>query len=63
MGIRLADYVVAGLCWRGWDAELIDAKAFGLPMLERMCKEQPTEDSERSSTRSPNDRFDFDPMA
>jgi hypothetical protein len=63
MGIRLADYVVAGLCWRGEDAELIDAKAIGLPMLERMYKEQPIEESERSSPRSPNDRFHFDPMA
>lgn len=39
MGIRLADYVVAGLQARGADAELIDAKAVGLPMLDRMYKE------------------------
>src|SRR5215472_8276840 len=39
MGIRLADYVVAGLQARGGDAELIDAKAVGLPMLDRMYKE------------------------
>jgi len=39
LGIRLADYVVAGLCGRGEDAELIDAKAIGLPMLKRMYKE------------------------
>jgi NAD(P)H-dependent FMN reductase len=39
MGIRLADYIVAGLQARGDDAELIDAKAIGLPMLDRMYKE------------------------
>ena len=39
MGIRLADNVVASLCGRGEDAELIDANAFELPMLERMYKE------------------------
>jgi NAD(P)H-dependent FMN reductase len=39
MGIRLADYVVAGLRGRGDDVELIDAKAIGLPMLDRMHKE------------------------
>ena len=38
-GIRLADYIVAGLAARGDDAELIDAKAIGLPMLDRMYKE------------------------
>ena len=41
LGIRLADYVVAGLRARGADAELIDAKAIGLPMLDRMYKEYP----------------------
>ena len=39
MGIRLANYIVAGLKARGKDAELIDAKAIGLPMLDRMYKE------------------------
>jgi NAD(P)H-dependent FMN reductase len=39
MGIRLADYIVAGLKGRGEDVELIDAKAIGLPMLDRMYKE------------------------
>jgi NAD(P)H-dependent FMN reductase len=39
MGIRLADYIVAGLKKRGDDVELIDAKAIGLPMLDRMYKE------------------------
>jgi NAD(P)H-dependent FMN reductase len=41
MGIRLADFIVAGLAARGADAELIDAKAIGLPMLDRMYKEYP----------------------
>lgn len=39
MGIRLADYIVAGLRKRGDDVELIDAKAIALPMLDRMYKE------------------------
>jgi NAD(P)H-dependent FMN reductase len=39
MGIRLARFVVAGLQARGLDVELIDAKAVGLPMLDRMYKE------------------------
>jgi NAD(P)H-dependent FMN reductase len=39
MGIRLADYIVSQLKRRGADAELIDAKAVGLPMLDRMYKE------------------------
>jgi NAD(P)H-dependent FMN reductase len=41
LGIRLADFLVAGLFDRGFDAELIDAKAVGLPILERMYKEYP----------------------
>jgi NAD(P)H-dependent FMN reductase len=41
MGIRLADYIVAGLRARGADAELVDAQAVGLPMLDRMYKEYP----------------------
>jgi NAD(P)H-dependent FMN reductase len=41
MGIRLADFLVAGLRDRGFDTELIDAKAVGLPILERMYKEYP----------------------
>jgi NAD(P)H-dependent FMN reductase len=41
MGIRLADFLVAGLRDRGSDTELIDAKAVGLPILERMYKEYP----------------------
>ncbi len=50
-GIRLADYLVAQFRARGADAELIDAKAVGLPMLDRMYKEHPKgqapEDMER----------------
>ncbi|MBR2118325.1 MAG: NAD(P)H-dependent oxidoreductase [Pseudomonadota bacterium] len=41
MGIRLADFIVKGLRERGADVELIDAKAVGLPMLDRMYKEHP----------------------
>ncbi len=41
VGIRLANYLVDGLKGRGDDAELIDAKAIGLPMLDRMYKEYP----------------------
>jgi NAD(P)H-dependent FMN reductase len=41
MGIRLADFVVAGFRGLGADVELIDAKAIGLPMLDRMYKEHP----------------------
>jgi NAD(P)H-dependent FMN reductase len=41
MGIRLANFIVAGLKARGADAELVDAKAVGLPMLDRMYKEHP----------------------
>ena len=41
MGIRLAQFIVDGLRGRGDDVELIDAKAVGLPMLDRMYKEHP----------------------
>jgi NAD(P)H-dependent FMN reductase len=41
MGIRLADFLVAAFRARGEDVELIDAKAVGLPMLDRMYKEYP----------------------
>ena len=41
MGIRLAAYIVNGLRKRGDAPELIDAKAIGLPMLDRMYKEYP----------------------
>ena len=41
MGIRLADDCVRTLQARGVDAELIDAKAVNLPMLDRMYKEYP----------------------
>lgn len=41
MGIRLADWLVGALGARGHGAELIDAQAVGLPMLDRMYKEHP----------------------
>src|SRR5712671_2913685 len=41
LGIRLADFIVSGFRARGESAELVDAKAVGLPMLDRMYKEYP----------------------
>jgi NAD(P)H-dependent FMN reductase len=41
MGIRLADFIVAGFRARGEAVELIDAKSVGLPLLDRMYKEYP----------------------
>ena len=41
MGIRLANFIVAGMSARGESAELVDAKVVGLPMLDRMYKEYP----------------------
>src|ERR1051326_3514225 len=41
MGIRLAQFVIENFRARGEDVELIDAKAVGLPMLDRMYKEHP----------------------
>src|SRR5271168_4863191 len=38
-GIRLAEFIVAGMRERNDDAELVDAKAVGLPMLDRMYSE------------------------
>jgi NAD(P)H-dependent FMN reductase len=38
-GIRLAEFAMDRLRARGEDVELIDAKAIGLPMLDRMLKE------------------------
>jgi len=40
-GIRLANFLVSGFKARGDEAELIDAQAVGLPMLDRMYKEYP----------------------
>ncbi len=41
LGIRLANYLVRNFADRGAAPELIDAKAVGLPMLDRMYKEYP----------------------
>jgi NAD(P)H-dependent FMN reductase len=41
LGIRLARYLVRGLGERGAQPELVDAKAIGLPLLDRMYKEYP----------------------
>jgi NAD(P)H-dependent FMN reductase len=40
-GIRLVDYLLRRFAARGAEAELIDAKEIGLPMLDRMYKEYP----------------------
>lgn len=40
-GIRLAHYLIDAFAEHGARAELIDAKAIGLPMLDRMYKEYP----------------------
>jgi NAD(P)H-dependent FMN reductase len=40
-GIRLARFLVSAFAARGAQAELIDARAIGLPMLERMYREHP----------------------
>jgi NAD(P)H-dependent FMN reductase len=40
-GIRLARFLVSGFAARGARAELIDARAVGLPLLDRMYKEHP----------------------
>ena len=40
-GIRLARYLVSAFAERGADVELIDAREFDLPMLDRMYKEYP----------------------
>jgi NAD(P)H-dependent FMN reductase len=48
LGIRLANYIVEGLGKRGENPELIDAKAVGLPMLDRMYKEYPKGEAPRA---------------
>ncbi len=41
-GIRLAEWLVRAFAERGAAAELIDARAVDLPMLDRMYKEHPS---------------------
>jgi NAD(P)H-dependent FMN reductase len=41
-GIRLVRYLLDRLARRGEETQLIDAKAIGLPMLDRMYKEYPS---------------------
>jgi NAD(P)H-dependent FMN reductase len=41
VGIRLAQFLVDGFAARGDAVELIDAKAVGLPIIDRMYKEHP----------------------
>ena len=40
-GIRLARFLIEELSHRGHEVELIDARAIGLPILDRMFKEYP----------------------
>ena len=40
-GIKLAEHLVSAFAARGAEAELIDARALDLPMLDRMYKEHP----------------------
>lgn len=51
MGIRLAQFVVHRLRQRGDNVEFIDAKAIGLPMLDRMYKEYPQGDAPEALER------------
>jgi NAD(P)H-dependent FMN reductase len=44
-GIRLAEWIVRAFDARGASAELIDAQAVGLPLLDRMFKEYPAGDA------------------
>jgi NAD(P)H-dependent FMN reductase len=41
LGIRLADYIVSGFTALGHKAELVDAMAVGLPMLDRRHSDYP----------------------
>lgn len=41
-GIQLAEWLVGAFAERGASAELVDAQALDLPMLDRMYKEYPT---------------------
>ena len=50
-GIRLADYLVRKFRSRGEDAELIDAREIGLPMLDRMLKEYPPGEAPEAMAR------------
>ncbi|WP_294336244.1 NAD(P)H-dependent oxidoreductase [uncultured Sphingomonas sp.] len=50
-GIRLADFLVRSFAARGADVELIDAKAVGLPMLNRMYKEYPAGEAPEAMER------------
>ena len=45
IGIRLARYLVSAFAARGDEAELIDAREVGLPMLDRMYKEYPPDEA------------------
>jgi NAD(P)H-dependent FMN reductase len=50
-GIRLARYLLDRLAARGHAVELVDAKAVGLPMLDRMLKEYPPGEAPEAMAR------------
>ena len=62
MGIRLADFVVRNLREHGADAELIDAKAVGLPMLDRMLSPEQISDVKESLRDPETGRVPFTGM-
>jgi len=50
-GIRLADYMVARLAARGHAVELIDARAVGLPMLDKRLSDHGEGEAPEAMTR------------
>ena len=53
VGIRMADFAVKELQARGDTPELIDARAVGLPIIDRMYKEYPPGDAPPAMGSSP----------
>ncbi|MBB5684549.1 NADPH-dependent FMN reductase [Sphingobium boeckii] len=51
MGIRLADFIVSRLNTRGEKAELIDARAIGLPMLDKRYADHPAGEAPEAMER------------
>lgn len=51
MGIRLADFIVSRLNARGELAELVDAKAIDLPMLDRRYSDYPAGEAPEAMAR------------
>lgn len=51
LGIRLADYMIRGFQTLGHKAELIDAKAIGLPMLDLRYSDYPAGEAPSAMTK------------